>query len=53
MGVKAIHKNVKKHHLYKSFYDKAWRAKQRALEMIFGSFKYAYSFMTCILAYSM
>ncbi|KAK1645997.1 hypothetical protein QYE76_063802 [Lolium multiflorum] len=42
MGVKSIQKNVKKHHLYTISYGKAWRAKQRAMEMRFGSFRDAY-----------
>jgi hypothetical protein len=42
MGVRGIQKNVKKHHLYTISYGKAWRAKQRALEMIFGSFRDTY-----------
>ncbi|XP_051211647.1 uncharacterized protein [Lolium perenne] len=42
MGVRGIIKNVKKHHLYNISYGKAWRAKQRALEMRFGSFRDAY-----------
>jgi hypothetical protein len=42
MGVMAIQKNIKKHHHYKISSGKAWRAKERALEMRFGSFKDAY-----------
>ncbi|KAK1609310.1 hypothetical protein QYE76_032983 [Lolium multiflorum] len=42
MRVNAIQKNVKKHHFYTISYGKAWRAKQRAMEMRFGSFRDAY-----------
>nr|XP_051229441.1 uncharacterized protein LOC127347272 [Lolium perenne] len=42
MRVNAIRKNVKKHHFYTISYGKAWRAKQRAMEMRFGSFRDAY-----------
>ena len=49
MGVRAIQKNVKKHHLYNISYGKAWRAKQRALEMRFGSFQDAYDYVVRLL----
>ncbi|KAK1642102.1 hypothetical protein QYE76_059907 [Lolium multiflorum] len=42
MRVNAIQKNVKKHHFYTISYGKAWRAKQRAMKMRFGSFRDAY-----------
>ena len=42
MGVKAIDHKVFTRFKYKISYGKAWRAKQRALEIRFGSFMDSY-----------
>jgi hypothetical protein len=49
MGVKVIQKKVKIKYLYNISYGKAWRAKQRTLGTIFGSFQDAYDVVIRIL----